>query len=79
MAVSLLRTTNPQPQSYNNNLAAIIANGEMDIDMDIDLGPIDIPEASDISVCSTSANRRSRAKAHLRPEPSGAGDKYIFT
>ncbi|KAL9043006.1 MAG: hypothetical protein Q9180_000178 [Flavoplaca navasiana] len=26
-----------------------MANGDMDIDMDIDLGPIDIPEASDIS------------------------------
>lgn len=79
MAVSLLRASNPQPQSYNNNPAALMANRDMDIDMDIDLGPIDFPEASDISVCSTSADRRSRAKAHLRPEPSCAGDKRTFT
>ncbi|KAL8757270.1 MAG: hypothetical protein Q9199_002337 [Rusavskia elegans] len=46
MAVSLLQTTNFQPQSFSNDSAALMDNG-MDIDMDLDLGPVDNPEASD--------------------------------
>ncbi|KAL8812498.1 MAG: hypothetical protein Q9223_000090 [Gallowayella weberi] len=46
---TLLQSTVSQPQSLNNTPAAIMDSGDMDIDMDIDLGPLDIPETSDIT------------------------------
>lgn len=74
MAVSLLQTTNFQPQSFSNDSAALMDNG-MDIDMDLDLGPVDNPEASDVSARSQPPNR---PKAHLRTESAGASDWWNF-
>lgn len=34
-------------------------NGAMDLDLDLDLGPIDIPEASYVSVRSQPPDRRT--------------------
>ncbi|KAL8704675.1 MAG: hypothetical protein Q9201_002169 [Fulgogasparrea decipioides] len=51
MAVSLLQATEPQAQGFSNSSTMAMDTVEMDVDMDIDLGPIDIPEETgEISV-----------------------------
>ncbi len=59
MAVSSLQTTHFQLPSSSNKSAALMDNGAMDLDMDLDLGPIDIPEASYVSVRSQPPDRRT--------------------
>ncbi|KAL8999457.1 MAG: hypothetical protein Q9169_001662 [Polycauliona sp. 2 TL-2023] len=50
----------------------------IDIDMDIDLGPIDLPEASEISVRSQSLYERCRLKAHCKQAlPAPAIDETL--
>ncbi|KAL8738621.1 MAG: hypothetical protein Q9181_000617 [Wetmoreana brouardii] len=44
MAVSLLQATVPQAQGFSSSSTMVMDIVEMDIDMDIDLGPVDIPE-----------------------------------
>ena len=54
MAVSLLQATYAQPQTFDKCSAANMDNGDMDLDMDIDLGPVDIPDVSEMTVRSSS-------------------------
>ncbi|KAL8765795.1 MAG: hypothetical protein Q9209_007234 [Squamulea sp. 1 TL-2023] len=48
-AEAVMQATNPRFQSFASSSAAMMDNGDMDVDMDIDLGLIDVPEVSGIS------------------------------
>ncbi len=65
MAVSLLQATYAQPQTFDKCSATNMDNGDMDLDMDIDLGPVDIPDVSEMTVRSSSLQSLPSSKSSL--------------